>query len=214
MNLKILIISLLLSTSHIGIVYAQFSRLHIKTPTTSTMGISTGGPSGSRIIGINHDGTAGVISTTTLNGVADPSPMKFATGGQVRMTIFEDGTIGVGTNGVTSGAMLAIGGRVQAREVKVNVSTGADYVFGDTYKLPSLQEVQAYIRQHKHLPEVPAASEMENDGLSLGEMNILLLKKIEELTLYTIQQSEDIATLKKQMLEQQQMITKLQEQIK
>jgi hypothetical protein len=65
--------------------------------------------------------------------------------------------------------------------------------------LPSLSEIESYIKQNKHLPEVPSAREMEKDGINLSEMNMLLLKKVEELTLHLIEQS-------KKMEEQQKVI--------
>ncbi len=62
-----------------------------------------------------------------------------------------------------------------------------DYIFAHDYKLPTLEQLRSYIEQNHHLPEVPSAKEMEADGLKVGEMNLLLLKKIEELTLYVIE---------------------------
>ncbi|MBY0435313.1 MAG: hypothetical protein K2U26_14495 [Cyclobacteriaceae bacterium] len=99
---------------------------------------------------------------------------------------------------------LAVKGRVHANEVKVDLSVpGPDYVFEKDYKLPPLNEIKSYIDEHKHLPEVPSAKEMEKNGVQLGEMNMLLLKKVEELTLYLIEQqkqneiqSEEIKQLK------------------
>ena len=65
-----------------------------------------------------------------------------------------------------------------------------DYVFEKNYKLTPLEDIKTYIDQNKHLPEVPSAKEMEKNGVQLGEMNMLLLKKIEELTLYVIEQNK------------------------
>jgi len=77
---------------------------------------------------------------------------------------------------------------VHAQEVKVDLSVpGPDYVFDNDYNLLSLEEIKTYIDKNKHLPEVPSAKEMEANGVNLGEMNMLLLKKIEELTLYVIE---------------------------
>jgi hypothetical protein len=64
---------------------------------------------------------------------------------------------------------------------------GPDYVFESSYKLPPLEEVSSFINKNKHLPEVSSASTMEENGINLGEMNMLLLKKVEELTLYMIE---------------------------
>jgi len=70
-----------------------------------------------------------------------------------------------------------------------------DYVFEPDYDLASLTEIEAYVKQHKHLPEVPSVAEVARDGLDLAEMNLLLLKKVEELTLYIISQEQRIKTL-------------------
>jgi DNA-binding winged helix-turn-helix (wHTH) protein len=68
-------------------------------------------------------------------------------------------------------------------------------VFEKDYELPSLEEIKSYIDQHKHLPEVPSAKEMEQNGINLSEMNMILLRKIEELTLHVIQQDRLINQL-------------------
>jgi hypothetical protein len=87
---------------------------------------------------------------------------------------------------------------VHAQEVKVDLSVpGPDYVFNSDYNLLTLEEIQTYIDKNKHLPEVPSAKEMEANGVQLGEMNMLLLKKIEELTLYLLEQQKQISELKK-----------------
>ena len=71
-----------------------------------------------------------------------------------------------------------------------------DYVFEPDYRLLSLEEVQAYIEQHKHLPEVPSAKEMKKNGVDVGEMEMVLLKKIEELTLYVIDLKQENKSIK------------------
>ncbi|MNL17066.1 hypothetical protein D3C87_1381380 [compost metagenome] len=67
-----------------------------------------------------------------------------------------------------------------------------DYVFAEDYKLKSLQEIEDYIKENKHLPEIPSAKEIEKNGLMLAEMNMNLLKKIEEMTLYMIEMKKEI----------------------
>jgi hypothetical protein len=172
---------------------AQFSRLHVKAPSGATVGITTGNTA--KVIGLIHDGSAGIISTTTLDGTSNNSPLKFATAGQTRMVIFENGYVGIGVSGMPT-AELTVGGKIHAREVKVNVNAGApDYVFLENYRLLPLREVSLYINQHRHLPEVPPATEMEKDGINVSEMNMLLLKKIEELTLYMIDQDKKMELL-------------------
>jgi hypothetical protein len=112
-----------------------------------------------------------------------------------RLTISDVGNVGIGNN--NPDAKLTVTGQVHAQEVKVTVAApGPDYVFEKDYKLTSLEEIKNYIDQNKHLPEVPSAKEMEKNGIQLGEMNMLLLKKIEELTLYVIEQQKQIEILK------------------
>lgn len=89
---------------------------------------------------------------------------------------------------------------VCTEKVKVtDVNNFPDFVFEEDYNLRSLTEVEAYITQNKHLPNVPSAAEVEKDGLDLGEMDKILLQKIEELTLYTIEQQKQIEALKKEL---------------
>jgi hypothetical protein len=103
-----------------------------------------------------------------------------------RLFIKEGGNIGVGT--MDPGQYkLAVEGNLGARKVIVTKASWADYVFEPTYKLPSLKEVEVFIKQHKHLPDVPTAKEVEKNGLDVGENQAILLKKIEELTLYIIE---------------------------
>lgn len=110
-----------------------------------------------------------------------------ANGGKV---IFPGGNVGIGT--ATPDAKLAVKGTIHTNEVKVdlNGAVAPDYVFEKDYHLISLEETKAYIDANKHLPEVPSAKEMEKNGVQLGEMNLLLLKKVEELTLHLIEQQK------------------------
>jgi hypothetical protein len=105
---------------------------------------------------------------------------------------FYCGNIGVGVSKPDS--KLTVAGNIHAQEVKVTVNAGAvpDYVFANEYKLKSLNEVEQYIRENSHLPEIPSAQEIEKNGLMMAEMNMNLLKKIEELTLYLINNDKQI----------------------
>ncbi|MGQ0829656.1 MAG: hypothetical protein ACT4ON_14810, partial [Bacteroidota bacterium] len=85
------------------------------------------------------------------------------------------------------------------RAIIVTADNWADYVFNDNYKLPGLHEVENYYKAHKHLPEIPAEKEVCENGINLSEMNILLLKKVEELTLYLVQQNKEIESIKKEL---------------
>jgi hypothetical protein len=113
-----------------------------------------------------------------------------------QMRISKDGNVGIGTTNPGS-FKLAVNGKIWSQEVNVAMTNpGPDYVFEKGYDLLSLSELETYINQNKHLPEVPSAKEMEAEGLNLKEMNLLLLKKVEELTLYLIMQNNTNAQLK------------------
>jgi len=92
--------------------------------------------------------------------------------------------------GVKANGEFVIDGKITSEEIKVEVVNPPDYVFDETYNLLSLKETEAYINQNHHLPEVPSAAEMQANGVELGKMNMLLLQKIEELTLYMIEQQK------------------------
>ena len=104
--------------------------------------------------------------------------------------------VGIGTTSPTN--KLEVNGKIRSKEVIVEATGWPDYVFETDYDLPTLAEIEAYINTHKHLPEIPSAKEIEENGLTLGEMNALLLKKIEELTLHIIEQEKRIKKLESQ----------------
>lgn len=87
---------------------------------------------------------------------------------------------------------VTVAGKILAREVKVDITAGADFVFESGYGLRPLREVEEFVTLNGHLPEIATAREMEENGLDLGAMNIKLLQKIEELTLYIIEQEKSI----------------------
>ena len=127
----------------------------------------------------------------------------FVQGGSAKIegNILTDANIGIGTSNFTDGAdtyRLSVKGKVRAEEVKV-YNTWADYVFNPNYALPSLKEVEAYIIKNGHLQNVPSAKEVTENGLALGEIAKIQQEKIEELTLYLIQQNKEIEELKGQV---------------
>jgi len=94
-----------------------------------------------------------------------------------------------------------IEGRLECRAVKVTMVNLADYVFHEDYNLKSIEEVEGYIESNGHLPNVPSAGYVAENGMDLGEMQNILLEKIEELTLYIIDQQKEIDGLKKDFSE-------------
>ena len=112
-----------------------------------------------------------------------------------------NGCLGIGTT-ETSDYKLAVAGKIRATEVKVeHLDNWYDYVFEDDYNLSPVKELETYIKQNKHLPDVPSAKEVKENGINLGEMNGILLKKVEELTLYMIEQQKMIEGQQKEIEE-------------
>lgn len=127
-------------------------------------------------------------------GTADNFDLPIITNNTERMRIKADGSVTIGA--AVSRGMLAVNGDVYAKKIKVTATGWADYVFADDYKLPSLKEVETYIKKNKHLPEVPTAAEVEKNGADVGETQVTLLKKVEEMTLYIIEQQKQIEQMK------------------
>lgn len=116
--------------------------------------------------------------------------------GQNLMIVKGDGSVGIGTVD-TKGYKFAVNGTGIFTRVKVkSYSAWPDFVFDHDYELPSLYEVESYIKAHKHLPDIPSASEVEEEGQDLGEMNKKLLQKVEELTLHLIALKKEVDALK------------------
>ena len=107
------------------------------------------------------------------------------------------GNVGIGTDNPQN--KLDVNGTIRAKEILVE-SNWADFVFKQNYKLPTLREVEEYIKEKGTLPNVPSEEEVKANGISVGENNALLLQKIEELTLYVIQQQKEIEELKQQIM--------------
>lgn len=120
---------------------------------------------------------------------------KFFIGDEGNATLFVDGmangNVSIGTSDA-KGYKLAVAGNAIFTKVVVKAFPFADYVFHTNYRLRPLSEVEQYIKQYGHLPEVPTAEEVEKNGLDVGDNQVTLLKKIEELTLYVIEQNKKL----------------------
>ena len=202
------------------------SKINIKVGRWAALGVT--GSAIATIIGNNAKASTTLdntmeFMTTTVDG-AKAIKMQYnegisfhthrgsVTSGQVfdgyeRMRINNDGNILIGkTSQSNANYKLDVAGPVRANEIVVN-TTGADYVFDEDYKLKTLSEVETYIQENGHLPDIPSAEEMQTNGMAVGELNTKLLEKIEELTLYVIE-------LKKKTEEQDHLIKSLMQNSK
>lgn len=119
-------------------------------------------------------------------------------GGNNYLFLADSGNVGIGTN--NPDAKLEVVGGIHAHSIRVSIGRGEwpDYVFGENYKLMNLKELDAYVKANKHLPGVPSVSEVEEQGdVDLGQMNAILLEKVEELTRYVIDLQKQIDEMKK-----------------
>ncbi len=112
------------------------------------------------------------------------------------MRIKGKGLVGIGTNDPQHA--LDVKGSIRGKELITDVSWG-DFVFEPDYPLMPLKEVEQFIQQHRHLPGIPPAQKVETEGLKIGEINSLMIQKIEELTLYTIALKKESDALKAQV---------------
>ena len=119
------------------------------------------------------------------------------------------GNIAIGTSS-TGNHKLAVEGSIGAREVKVEASGWSDFVFYEDYQLPTLNEVENHIKEKGHLKDIPSAEKVKQDGFFLGEMDAKLLQKIEELTLYTIQQQKELNEQQKELEQEKKKNTNLE----
>jgi hypothetical protein len=160
----------------------------------------------------NADDDALKIEVAGLPGEVDATPrMMFPSTNKNIYMAQSGGSVGIGTTSVNDvNYRLFVETGVRTRKIKVDQSTWPDYVFHPTYKLRPLIDLESYINQNKHLPDVPSASDVEKNGLDLGDNQGTLLKKIEELTLYIIAADKKISELEQHLKKMQSLELRLQ----
>lgn len=127
----------------------------------------------------------------------------------VVFTVENDGSVGIGTN--TPKAKLAVNGNILANEIKIKTDISVpDYVFDPNYELPSLSSIEDYVKKHRHLPEIPSATDIQKDGVDLTAMNLALLKKVEELTLHLIAKDKQLDKQNRSLVEVMRRLERLE----
>jgi hypothetical protein len=190
-----------------GAVYGTETSKVIMAPNGS-VGIGTATPTGHLSFGLMGDhltiGNPGfankvILATgwTGTNGDFTEIRVPGVAANNAFLRVQANGNVGIGTDN-PGNYKLAVEGGIAARNVKVTSTAFADYVFEPTYKLRPLSTVESYINENKHLPGMPSAKEVEKDGgFELAAMNVKLLDKIEELTLYVIEIKKENEQMKK-----------------
>jgi uncharacterized coiled-coil protein SlyX len=158
-------------------------KLHIKNPI------------GGAVLGIERGGKTWGVD---IENTGDRLFFRHTNNPNVMTIDHRNGSINIGTTKYFSDYKLSVNGKIQASEIKVHTGW-ADFVFKKNYNLPTLQEVENHIIEKGHLPNIPSAKEVEQNGIHLGEMNAKLLQKIEELTLYVIEQNKKTEQLQKEI---------------
>lgn len=128
-------------------------------------------------------------------GVENPTA-ELDVNGSIKCTGALD-VVDLKTKNINSSSIMA--SEIKANDIRMDMNNVADYVFAEDYDLKSLSEVENYVNEHKHLPGVPSAAEMEAEGMSVAKMSNLLLEKVEELTLHMIELKKENAALKIEM---------------
>ena len=147
-----------------------------------------------------HDDIGFSFSTVGRPTNSTPNPQSIS-----RMRLDKDGVVSIGSISTITGSnypyKLYVEGGIRTRKLKVDapVTVWPDYVFEPSYQLPSLSSVEAFIKSNKHLPDIPSADEVERNGTDVGDLQADLLKKVEELTLYVIEQDKKIKKQQEQI---------------
>lgn len=143
----------------------------------------------------NESNSVGLLPMTldwdlVVGNVFNPTP------GILAIKASSNGNVGIGTNSPQD--KLSVNGKIRAHEIRVTTASAdwPDYVFNDDHQLMSLDSLANFVKENKHLPNIAPAKAVEENGIALGELNRQLLQKIEEMTLYLIEQNREIKELK------------------
>ena len=174
---------------------------------TGSITFSSLAGSGTKVVTIGADGKLSSVAYSTFydnlgNHTASQNinlngkKIVNGTSGTGGIYVHTNGNVRIGTGTMTPTKALEVNGTIRSKEVLVEMANWSDFVFDNNYNLMSLKETERFIKQNGHLPNVPSSAEVEKEGIHLGEMNAILLQKIEELTLYVIELEKKIDMLK------------------
>lgn len=165
--------------------------------TVNSSGVVTGKTSGTAAITVKtNDGNKTATCTITVSELPTAKWNQSGT-----HAYYINGNIGIGTDKNLANNRLTVNGKILAKEVEVVSSIASDFVFQPEYELMPLTELELYLKKNKHLPDIPSVNEFREKGQNLGEMQDLLLRKIEELSLYIISQNKKIEILQNEINE-------------
>jgi hypothetical protein len=168
-----------------------------------------------QVTGNSHfNGTQQVTGAVRFSGLTNDNSLTRVLVSDANGGVYYRDASSIAFNDVLNSS-LAVNGTISAQKMKIT-QTGIwpDYVFSSTYHLPSLKDVEQFIRQNSHLPGIPSAAEVQKKGIDVGEHQAALLKKIEELTLYTIDQKKEIDFQKEELKSLKEQIAELKTLIK
>lgn len=193
---------------------ADFFNLYIKATNAGIGFNNSNQPVDQRIWSAFTIGNQFKIITESDNYMsAKEALVIYRSGVNINSVAFPNGNVLIGKNSQTNTSyILDVNGNVRANKLVVN-TTGADFVFDSSYKLMTLKNLDSFIQRNHHLPDIKLASEMQQNGVDLGENQIKLLQKVEELTLYTIDQNKKLEQQQSLLQQQQSVIESLQAQL-
>lgn len=200
------------SNGNVGIGNANpDAKLHVAQDNTNNQNLvlgkfSSSGPTGgTALVSLTYNSTTANLE---VNSTYSGNGFRYGTYGDFNIeneiTAPDFGAINFITNkkvqlAIKPNGNASLQGKLEAKELKVTLTPTADFVFEESYDLPKLEEVEKHIKEKKHLPEIASAKVMEKEGVNVGEFQIKLLQKIEELTLYSIDQNKQIKQQSEQL---------------
>lgn len=161
---------------------------------------------------VNNGILATTLTATHLISAPVGDIIDFTASNQVNTPLLNaergqfNNSLSIGTTSINPNYKLIVDGTISTKKLRVNTTPWADFVFNKNYPLLPINKLEEYIKLNKHLPEIPTTNEVEKSGVDVGEVQAKLLQKIEELTLYLIDQNKRIAMLENKLKQQKSKI--------